>query len=58
MVGVISLDAHGGRGQMQTQVRVYTVINDLLKQEYAAVLGFQKGIGHNVCDALEKKYWE
>ena len=42
----------------QTQVRILTAINDLLKQDYATVLGFQKGVGHNVRDALDKKYWE
>jgi hypothetical protein len=41
-----------------TQVRVRTAINDLLKQDYATLLGFRKGVGHNVRDALDKKYWE
>ena len=43
---------------LQTQVRIYSAINDLLKQDYAMVLSFRKGIGKNVRDALDKKYWE
>ena len=46
------------RNPTQTQVRILTAINDLLKQDYATVLGFRKGVGQNVRDALDKKYWE
>ena len=40
---------------LQAQVRIKTAINDLLKQDYAMVLGFHKRIGQNVQDALDKK---
>ena len=35
-----------------------TADNDLLKKDYVTLLGFRKGVGYNVRDALIKKYWE
>ena len=42
----------------QTQIRIMTADNDLLKQDYHVLLGFRKGVGQNFRDAVDKKYHE